>query len=373
MGETETLADLQAAFDCAEVPFHPGKLERWRREGLLPRVEQQALGRILGSRTLYPRGTAEQAIEIERLFCTKRKIAFVGWELWWRGFDVDPRYWQPALAKAHASLPRTIRIFKRWQSRESEADREDTVIERHGRDLLRATPLIGTVGNMPAARISMALGILADAACGEFQAFDSSSTDQEAHQEYESVRDALGFRRSKHHSIRNLYIDPKAPLTDVFSAIASINWATIELHAPPFTEFEKARTEIHDAFRAGSLFYQATAWIFGNGAFGLRLVDWFLHKAPIAVKANILILWWAIRSQDGLFMNGDEIREMRIAAALALRNSSVIQELRSNNPMLFEILSPENIKRAFRSDSAAVALQLRIKTAISNGVNNDLS
>lgn len=368
---SETLADLQLAFAQAGLPFRSGKLERWRRDGLLPRVAQEALGRGLGSRTRYPPGTARQAVEIERLFRTKRKLAFVGWELWWRGFEVDPRHWQPALISAHKSLPRTIRLFKRWQSRENDTDRDDTIFERHGRDILRATPLIGTVRNMPAETVSMALGIFADAACGEFQRFDPSSTDQEGEQEYEGVRTVLGMKRAEHHSVQGLRIDPKPPLTEMLSAIANIDWSQLEARPLEWNALDNTRTEIQDAFEAASLFYQATVWIYGNGAFGLRLADWFIHKAPIAVKATIVILWWAIRLSQNPFVEGHKIREMRLAAAIALQNSNEIQKLRLSDPLIFEMLSPENVKKALRNAKAIADLQLRIKSAIAERINTD--
>lgn len=369
--QSETLSDLQAAFASAGVTFRPGKLERWRRDGLLPPVEQEALGRGLGSRTRYPPGTARQAVEIERLFGIKRKLAFVGWELWWRGFEVDPRHWQPALINAHKSLPRTIRLFKRWQSRESDTDRDDTIFERHGRDMLRATPLIGTVRNMPAETVSMALGIFADAACGEFQHFDPSSTDQEGEQEYEGVRAALGMKRAEHHSVLGLRINPKPPLTEILSAIANIDWSQTEAKSLEWSALDRARTEIHDAFEAASMFYQATVWIFGNGAFGLRLADWFIDKAPIAVKATIVVLWWAIRSSENPFVEGHKIREMRLVAGIALQKSNEIQKLRSSDPLIFEMLSPKSVKRALRNANAIADLQLRIKSAIAERINTD--
>ena len=224
---------------------------------------------------------------------------------------------------------------------------------------------------MPAETVSMALGIFADAACGEFQHFDPSSTDLEGEQEYEGVRTVLGMKRAEHHSVQGLRIDPKQPLTEILSAVANIDWSKIETTAPEWNALDRARAEIHDAFEAASLFYQATVWIFGNGAFGLRLADWFIDKAPIAVKATIVTLWWAIRSSENPFVEGHKIREMRSAAGIALQKSNEIQKLRASDPLIFEMLSPQNVKRALRNANAIADLQLRIKSAIAERINTD--
>jgi CRISPR/Cas system-associated endonuclease Cas1 len=67
------------------------QVNRWRREGLLPDVEQAWPEAFHGSGVRYPTGTCTQIKAAKELFETKTG-SILGWELWWRGFPVDERH-----------------------------------------------------------------------------------------------------------------------------------------------------------------------------------------------------------------------------------------------------------------------------------------
>lgn len=76
------------------------QLERWRREGLIPRPKQIGLGRGKGSIVLHPEGTGRQLLALLRFKQQDRRLSTVGWRLWGEGFPVAEfvrEHMEPAL------------------------------------------------------------------------------------------------------------------------------------------------------------------------------------------------------------------------------------------------------------------------------------
>lgn len=86
------------------------QIARWHRAGLLRRPRQRPLGRGKGTETVYAFGTGDQLVALcEIHFREKvRRLADIGWRLWWRGFTVDDEYWRPELKAAAANCDHAI-------------------------------------------------------------------------------------------------------------------------------------------------------------------------------------------------------------------------------------------------------------------------
>jgi len=80
--EWETQAEVDVCL--GETGVTRDQVNRWRREGLLPGVEQAWPEAFHGSGGRYPTGTCTQIKAAKELFETKNRVDFVGWELWWR-------------------------------------------------------------------------------------------------------------------------------------------------------------------------------------------------------------------------------------------------------------------------------------------------
>lgn len=65
------------------------QLARWHRYGLLPSPRQKSLGRGRGTTSLYPFSTKAQLLALLEIHERERRLAHVGWQLWWRGFVVN--------------------------------------------------------------------------------------------------------------------------------------------------------------------------------------------------------------------------------------------------------------------------------------------
>src|SRR5271154_6628253 len=120
----ETLDDINAAVRAVGLKEPSGfQLERWRNAHLLPPVRQLP-DAYHGSRVEYPPGTARQTTRLMELLRDNETFKYVGWELWWEGFDVGEEYWKPKLQEAAATGDLGLRKLKPllalWRSGEGD-------------------------------------------------------------------------------------------------------------------------------------------------------------------------------------------------------------------------------------------------------------
>jgi hypothetical protein len=105
------------------------QLKLWRGEGLLPRVLQCQIGSD-GSIVFYPAVTCDQIAAIQRLLAQKQKFEYVGWELWWQGFDVAEKHWKPLLQTVARTGDRLLRIIRLRTRMDDKLDAKDTLADR---------------------------------------------------------------------------------------------------------------------------------------------------------------------------------------------------------------------------------------------------
>jgi hypothetical protein len=76
-------------------------LQFWASQGLIPKPEIKRLGRLKGSEIRYTPETVNQVVTLSRCLKNKNDLIHARWELWVKGFPVDPL---PVLRKALADL-----------------------------------------------------------------------------------------------------------------------------------------------------------------------------------------------------------------------------------------------------------------------------
>lgn len=87
------------------------QLARWHRAGILPRPEQQSLGRGQGTQSLYPVGTGEQLLLLCELHRHERRLIHLAWRIWWEGYPVDLQLIWKILQQTAAQLSERIGWF----------------------------------------------------------------------------------------------------------------------------------------------------------------------------------------------------------------------------------------------------------------------
>lgn len=162
----ETEADIQRAFRNASASISRDQLRRWRDHGLMPDVKQVGIGRAAGSVIHYPLGTAMLALEIRRLLAIKKKVSFVGWQLWMQGHDVSEEHWKPAIHSALVDLKRIPAFLRLLEMRNPNKD--ETIFDQIVPSRFRVSPFSKVLAKLKPDTAALAFGLIADAAKGNF-------------------------------------------------------------------------------------------------------------------------------------------------------------------------------------------------------------
>jgi hypothetical protein len=126
----ETQAQVGVCLVATGTTMH--QVRRWRREGLLPDVIQDATG-YAGSIVRYPTGSCAQIAAAARLFRVKNRVPYVGWQLWWEGFPVDEKHWRPLLTEKARFLDRTVVRTRAYLAQDETRENGRTLQERLAR------------------------------------------------------------------------------------------------------------------------------------------------------------------------------------------------------------------------------------------------
>jgi hypothetical protein len=89
--EGERAEDIVEFAGAAGLRVSRDQLVRWHRAGLISRPLVRHLGRGRGTESWYPAGTAAQIVALVQLQGNHRRLADVGWLLWWDGYPVADR------------------------------------------------------------------------------------------------------------------------------------------------------------------------------------------------------------------------------------------------------------------------------------------
>lgn len=137
----QTREQVLLALAAAGFEVTGDQLGRWHRAGLLPRPRQRSLGRGMGTVTVYPPGTAEQAMALCRIRTHHRSLRRAAFQLWWDGFAVDPAQVKEPIRLAAAKLDADMAVIASGEGTipirfGGPADRR---LGRRGRERLAAT------------------------------------------------------------------------------------------------------------------------------------------------------------------------------------------------------------------------------------------
>lgn len=110
--ELNTQELLQLAAD-AGFRVSAQRLQRWISAGLFVRGRRPGRGKASGrGARLYPAAALPHFLQLCRLAEELPGQKAVGWELWWRGFAVDEKFWHAALKQTAVDWDRHIKRVK---------------------------------------------------------------------------------------------------------------------------------------------------------------------------------------------------------------------------------------------------------------------
>ena len=177
-GQWERQAEVDACL--SETGVTKEQVVRWRREGILPEV-QQVPDAYHGSVVLYPRGTCAQIRAASALFKQKNRVGYVGLRLWRLGFPVDEKLWRPPLIRHARMLDRVIPFVMRLVQRFDRNWQEETFYDYAARrsELVDGVVLSRIKGRVDSDRMPTVLRVIGDVGTGDFDGFEASIAGEE--------------------------------------------------------------------------------------------------------------------------------------------------------------------------------------------------
>ena len=132
----------------------------------------------------------------------------------------------------------------------------------------------------------------------------------------------------------------------------------------PAEEIARARDDAKNGLAIGLDLYEANRWIYGDGAFGLRLAAWIARKAPDPLIDRMTLLMFRLRQVPGAILPSDEIAEMAKQARKVCLYSKRHEWYWRNDPRFSKILNPKRIKSAFADEIALKRWQSELNAII---------
>jgi hypothetical protein len=361
--DAENAWESQAEVDVvlSETGATMNKLPRWRREGLLPREIDWRPHNYHGSAVRYPKGTCRQIRAITTLFKEKNRVEYVGLRLWRFGFPVDERHWRPRLRKAGQQLDWIIPLVMRLIDRFNRDSESETFYDRAARGFVKTDDIVlsrlkgrTSVDNLP-----ILLRVLSEVGTGDFYGFEAPRVRDEDGKVWRSVDEtvisgAFDLTNAQSHAIveKRLNLIELLPsgLGHVSTAMSMGSFASVA--DAPAEEIARARDDASNALAIGLNLYEASRWIYGDGAFGLRLAAWIAQKAPDALLDSMTLLMFRLRQVPDAMLPSDKIAELAKQARKVCLYSKRHEWYWRNDPRFSKILDPKRMKLAFADEIA---------------------
>jgi hypothetical protein len=139
----------------------------------------------------------------------------------------------------------------------------------------------------------------------------------------------------------------------------------------PLEELLAARDDARGALWIARDFYEATKWIYGNRAFGMRLAAWLSGSA--ASQRAMGVLGFALLKRSKYpFLSSDQSADLVRKAAAAKRDALRPREIGETEPRFASLITPEALRRSFFSTNEFEAFQRQLiaaRIAVTPGIH----
>jgi hypothetical protein len=250
-------------------------------------------------------------------------------------------------------LDRVFPLLMRLVQRSDRNWQDETFYDYAAKKLQRVDGIVLSriKGRLESETLPTVLRVIGDVGTGEFDGFETSIAGEEHTSDEALTIRALDLTKAGSDSIlgKQLNLIELLPsgLKDVSAAISMGNFEGVA--NAPAEEIARARDDAKNSLAIAPNLYEANRWIYGDGAFGLRLASWIARKAPdVLVDSTTLLMFvcgrsrtrsslqtrslkWrsklpkSVSSQRGMSGTG--------ATILASRKSSIPNELNWPSPM----------------------------------------
>ena len=369
--DRETQAEVDAVL--AETGRAMDQVRRWRREGLLPDVVQDQQAHR-GSVVLYPKGSCAQIRAASMFFKEKKRVEYVGLRLWRQGFPVDEKHWRPRLQRQGRMLDRVIPLVMRLVERFNRDEQDETLYDNAARRLVPTDDIILSriKGRSNSESLPTVLRVIGDVGTGEFDGFEGLIAGEEQTSDRAFTIRTFDLTNAGSHAIlgKKLNLIELLPhgLENVSAAISMGNFEHVA--NSPTEEIACARDDAKNGLAIALSLYDANRWIYGDGAFGLRLAAWIARKAPDVLRDTMTLLMFRLRQVPGAILPSDAIAEMAENARKVCLYSKRHEWYWRNDPRFSKILDPKRIKLAFDDETTLKRWRHELNAIIIQGAVN---
>ena len=343
--ELLTLDEFQAQLEARGVEVSDETLRNWRTLRLLPASAR-------GGTARHSASAVDQAVVIFELFKKRRSAKYVGWHLWMRGFDVDESFWAPEIRKSARLALRVGRNFGRRLARDRRdpavGDRLDRKIGELANKAVFNQPLSSANRGMTIEGRISGLWTIIHAISGNYHLDTNTQNEGDRIANFQTM---AGMKGVESDVVLGHRLDAKAALSDFLRACRDFPDFIVDetlFRGVRLERLKAARDDMWAALETGIDLLEATEFVFGPRAFGLRFVRFYSSSGP-ATMSGLLVLFAAIRDSESLFLSSAEILEMRDEARRARASSEELRRAISADPRLGEILTPKALKQALKS------------------------
>jgi hypothetical protein len=273
----------------------------------------------------------------------KSKVDWAGPVLWAAGCDVDDRHWRK-LVESNETLTRRFALLAQGRL---DRDREGRTL---GESIASVSPLSGVLAKLDdrlsKPELARVVDVGADVLTGRFESLEDVASDEEPFTTEGATVAGFDFGASAEHAIdgrRLNFIDQLGPM------LAEISKTNIldDAETPSDDEISAARHDVRHALKIGLCLYEASSWVMGPEAFGLRQAAWLARNAaPSAIMSFALGIARLRRRQVGL-LSSEEIAQLAFRSELFWLFSTALRKRYAKEGQLSNFIDQNRLKMAF--------------------------
>jgi hypothetical protein len=339
--------DFKAQLHALGCTVPQQRIAKWREVDLVPSPYQAATykaGKVFGSEVWHPPKAALHVLATQRVLAEKSRLDFAGTVLWMAGAEVPESYWRPRLIKADALL-RGIHRRMRVLVREPD-NADDTLGDRAVGALDRLTGVLAKIERRtPDGQLPLVFNVGSQIVAGDFKRLATQPHDEGDLSELELVEQVMDLKAARADSIHGAKFNFIGGLSQALGEL-STSIGRYSLNDFSDDEIKAARDDVRNGFKLAVCHYEATKWIYGDEAFGLRTASFMATTVSTDVFFLWVVLFARLRRHADHFHTTAEIAAMAHTAELTWLAATYFRDLQSN-PNLAKSIDSKRLKLAF--------------------------
>lgn len=298
--------DSQLAERGVEIPAF--RMRNWQTRELMPRA-------FRGGLAYYAPESVAQALEASRLFIEKNDEDYVGWSLWWQGFEVGDMYWRPTL------------------------DNNPPLHAGFARKFCSAAASVALPKGQPLEAVIWQLhGALMEGRSGAVLASKNKTLDRLAAMQNEEaeriLQSDLNVAETFSTMMRVIADAPKPKISPLLFKEANRG------------KIFDARNDVRGVLEAAAAMHDAAKLLFPGRARRLKAAKFFSETRSKAIKAELVMRWMQAKADAGVPLESEAILNMRADAFATLSAAQALRTAMDRSPKLARAASPKRLREA---------------------------